>query len=69
MRTVSVLDITADPTCRTLAKDLNAAGVRAVLATPVRIARHDVGVLNLYRAEACAWTKEDEAGPRRSPTS
>jgi GAF domain-containing protein len=64
MRTVSVADITAHLTYRGLAEDLNGAGVRAVLATPVRIAGHGVGVLNLYRSEACAWSEEDEAGAR-----
>jgi GAF domain-containing protein len=62
MRTVSMTDATAEPAYRTLAQDLHVAGVRAVLATPVCVAGHGVGVLNLCRSEPSPWTEEDEAG-------
>jgi GAF domain-containing protein len=63
-RTVSITDITTEPAYRSLAEELNGPGVHAVLATPVCIAGHNVGVLSLYRSEASVWTDEDEAGAR-----
>jgi GAF domain-containing protein len=61
-RPVRVSDITTDPSYRRLAEDLGRAGVRAVLAAPVCIGGQPVGVLNVYRTEACSWTMDEEAG-------
>jgi GAF domain-containing protein len=63
-RIVAVPDITADPAYRAVAAELDQAGVRSVLAAPVCLGGQPVGALNVYRADACSWSEEEEASAR-----